>query len=146
VGTAAAAALLVLSACGGSKNNASTPASSAPLPAVSASATPSSSSTPSTGPSATPSDTPAGVVVHIDLVGGRASTEPKPIVKVKQGETLTLVATSDTPLEIHVHGYDKMIQLTPGQTGTVSFVADQQGTFEVEIESTKTHLFNLQVQ
>jgi FtsP/CotA-like multicopper oxidase with cupredoxin domain len=156
---AAAAALLALSACGLTKHSASAPASSAPSPAftepavpsptTSASAAPSagSSASPSAGSSASPSESPGtGVVVHIDLVNGKAATEPKPIVKVKQGDTFTLIATSDKPLEIHIHGYDLKLELTPGQATTKSFVAAQQGTFEVEIENTSTHLFNLQVE
>jgi hypothetical protein len=156
---AAAAALLVLSACSLTRQGAATPASSAPSPAGAASAVPSQTASASAAPSspasgaptaaasARPSTTPpAGVVVHIELIGGKASTEPKPIVKMERGELFTLIATSDRPLEIHIHGYDKKLELTPGQTSTESFVADQQGTFEVEIEDTSTHLFNLQVQ
>lgn len=153
-GTGAAGALaaivLLVSGCGGSgnKNNVD---SSAGAPA----ATPSAASNDSmagmpgmdhSSTTASPSATPSGVVVHIDLVNGKPTVRPEAIVKVKKGETFTLIATSDKAYEIHIHGYDKKLELTPGQVGTETFVADETGTFEVEIEDTSTHLFSLQVR
>ena len=149
---ALAAVLLLVSGCGGSdsKNNVdSGSAAGAPVATPSASSGTDSMagmdhSSMTASPSASPST--AGVVVHIDLVGGKPKERPEAIVKVTKGETFTLIATSDKAYEIHIHGYDKKLELTPGQTGTVTFTADQTGTFEVEIEDTSTHLFNLQVR
>jgi hypothetical protein len=142
---AASAALLVLSGCGGSSNDSASSSGAAPA------------STPAAGaeasPSASPSATAAGLVIHIDLVGGKPKTRPDPIVKVTKGETITIIATADTyykgttPYEIHVHGFDYKIELTPGQTITKTFTANQPaGTYEVEIENTGSHLFNLQIR
>jgi hypothetical protein len=155
-GGALAAVVLLVSGCGGSdsKNDVDS-GSSAGAPVATPSAGSSADSMAGmpgmegmdhSAMSASPSATPAGVVVHIDLVNGKPATRPQAIVKVNKGETFTLIATSDKAYEIHIHGYDKKLQLTPGQTGTVSFTADQTGTFEVEIEDTSTHLFNLQVR
>jgi uncharacterized cupredoxin-like copper-binding protein len=146
---ALAAIVLVVSGCGGSDNKSNVDGS-AGAPA----ATPSANSDSTAGMpgmdhssmTASPSATPAGIVVHIDLVNGKPKVRPEAIVKVNKGETFTLIATSDKAYEIHIHGYDKKLELTPGQVGTETFVCDQTGTFEVEIEDTSTHLFSLQVR
>jgi len=142
VAVMASAALLVLAGCGGSSDDSSSAAAPTPTP------------THATAPVGVPSPVPtAGLVIHIDLVGGKPKTRPQPIVKVTKGETITIVATADkfykgtTRYEIHVHGFDYKLELTPGQTITKTFTANQPaGTYEVEIENTSAHLFNLQIR
>jgi hypothetical protein len=48
--------------------------------------------------------------------------------------------------EIHVHGYDLKGQVPAGGVGTVQFVADQSGVFEVELESRGAQLAQLEVR
>jgi hypothetical protein len=164
IAATATAALLSLAGCGkkhdASGSAAQSTAAATPTPTASATApsTPTASSSPeasagssSASPSASP--TLAGLVIHIDLVDGKPKTQPEAIVKVKKGDTITIVATADkfykdsTPYEIHVHGFDYKLELTPGQTVTRTFTADQPaGTYEVEIENTSAHLFNLQIR
>jgi hypothetical protein len=147
IAVTAAAGLLVLAGCGGGNGNGS-PSQAPPGPATSATPEPTAAAAPVGSPSPVP-----GLVIHIDLVDGRPKTRPEPIVKVKKGDTITIVATADkfyrggTPYEIHVHGFDYKLELTPGQTITKTFTADQPaGTYEVEIENTSAHLFNLQIR
>jgi hypothetical protein len=144
---ALAAIVLLVSGCGGSgnKNNVDSSAA-APAATPSAAGNDAMAGMDHSAMTASPSATPSGVVVHIDLVNGKPTVRPEAIVKVKKGETFTLIATSDKAYEIHIHGYDKKLELTPGQVGTETFVCDQTGTFEVEIEDTSTHLFSLQVR
>ena len=40
--------------------------------------------------------------------------------------------------EFHLHGYDLEATAAKGQTGTISFTADQAGEFEVESHITET--------
>jgi hypothetical protein len=150
IAATATAALLALAGCGGgSSDNSASESSSATGPA--ASGVPSPTVASSVGP---PSPIPAsGLVIHIDLVGGKPKTRPEPIVKVKTGDPITIVATADkfyegtTPYEIHVHGFDYKLELTPGQPVVKTFTANQPaGTYEVEIENTSAHLFNLQIR
>jgi hypothetical protein len=144
---ALAAIVLVVTGCGGSDNKSNVDSSAgAPVATPSASSNGSMPGMDHSSMSPTPSATPAGVIVHIDLVNGKPKVRPEAIVKLNKGETFTLIATSDKAYEIHIHGYDKKLELTPGQVGTETFVADQTGTFEVEIEDTSTHLFSLQVR
>jgi hypothetical protein len=67
-------------------------------------------------------------------------------VKVKRGSTVALVVTSDVADEIHLHGYDKSVDVTKGGTATLQFRATIPGVFEVELEKLKHRLVQLQVQ
>jgi heme/copper-type cytochrome/quinol oxidase subunit 2 len=66
--------------------------------------------------------------------------------KVPQGDTVRLVVTTDTADEVHVHGYDLKKDVAAGKTGTIEFVADQSGVFEVELESAALQLLQLEVR
>jgi hypothetical protein len=67
-------------------------------------------------------------------------------VKVKQGSTVALVVTSDVADEVHLHGYDKHVDVTKGGTVTLVFKATLSGVYEVELEKLKHRLVLLQVQ
>jgi plastocyanin len=66
--------------------------------------------------------------------------------KVPQGDTVRLVVTTDTADEVHVHGYDLKQDVAAGKTGTLEFVADQSGVFEVELEAAALQLVQLEVR
>lgn len=66
--------------------------------------------------------------------------------KVPQGDTVRLVVTTDTADEVHVHGYDLKKDVAAGKTGTLEFVADQSGVFEVELEAAALQLIQLEVR
>jgi hypothetical protein len=53
-------------------------------------------------------------------------------IKVKAGQTVLVTAVSDAADEVHVHGYDKELPLTPGKPASVKFTANMKGTFEIE--------------
>jgi hypothetical protein len=153
----AAASVLVLAGCGGSDSSSSSTttqggsaASAAPGDATMGGMAGMPGSSTGIMPSATA--TPAGTVVHIDLVNGKPKARPVAILKAKQGSTITIIATADkdytgtTPYEIHVHGFDYKLELTPGQTVTKTFTADQpKGSYEVEVENTSYLLFHLEI-
>lgn len=129
--------MLVLAGCGGSDAGSATSPSSAP--AGTTSTTPSTTATsPATGPKTnTPSNTtdPSGesadVTINVTVVGGKVSPSGS-TVKVKAGQTVLITAVSDTEDQLHVHGYDKEIELKPGKPTSVKFTADIKGTFEIE--------------
>ncbi len=52
---------------------------------------------------------------------------------------------SDVPDEVHVHGYDYMIEMPTTAPQPVEFVADRSGVFEVELESGGIQLAQLEV-
>jgi hypothetical protein len=55
-------------------------------------------------------------------------------------DEVTINITSDTTGEVHLHGYDIPFNCAAGQVTTHTFKADKSGQFEIEWESTSTHL------
>lgn len=104
-------------------------------------------------PSATapPAPTPVGATpeaddhrIDIAVRGG----EPKGGVRteaVEVGARVVLVITSDIADEVHVHGYDLVVALGPGEPTTLTFAADKPGIWEVELHDAGNLLLELQV-
>jgi hypothetical protein len=65
---------------------------------------------------------------------------------VKKGTIVEIRAKSDTPEELHVHGYDRKAELTPGKTGTVRLKAKIDGIFEIELEHAGEQVGELRVE
>jgi hypothetical protein len=73
-------------------------------------------------------------------LGGDSGT-----VRVPRGEEITLTVRADVEDEVHVHGYDLFAAVEPGHPAKISFVADQRGTFTIELEHLQLHIANLRV-
>lgn len=116
---------LLLSACG-SDDESSTP--------------PSSASSTSPAPSAAVASKPFVLTVS----NGHRTAGPDTI-EVKLGDTVTVEVTSDQADEVHVHGYDRTLELPPGVAATLAFTADIPGSFEVELHSNDAVLTQLRV-
>ena len=67
-------------------------------------------------------------------------------VEVKIGEKVRIEIDSDRADELHVHAYDKKVDVVVGLTAILEFTADIPGSFEVELEKGKVFLFDLRVQ
>jgi copper(I)-binding protein len=132
---------LALAGCAGSSAPAGE-ASSSPSPAA-ASAT----ASPVSSPTAAPSPTAPAVdqTIRITYAGGKVSGVSA-VVKVKQNSTVALIVTSDVADEVHVHGYNKMADVTKGGTVTIVFKATLPGKWTVELEKLGHRLVFLQVQ
>ena len=90
---------------------------------------------------------PASTAKLIEVtVKGRSVSPPPGRVEVKQGEQVRLVVHSDTPDEIHVHGYDLEKPVGPGQDAVIEFAATQTGLFEVETHDSGLLLTQLAVR
>jgi len=129
--------MLVLAGCGGgdSSSGASpSPSSSAPsatatdLPTSTSPGTPNTSSPSNT---ADPSGEQADVTINVTVANGKVNPSGATI-KAKAGQTVLVTAVSDAADELHIHGYDKELELTPGKPASVTFTADMKGTFEIE--------------
>ena len=131
--------MLVLAGCGGGDDSG---AGASPSPSVAPTASPTEtpSGTPSTpgGPktntpsnTADPSGDQADVTLNVTVANGKVNPSGASI-KVKAGQTVLVTAVSDTADELHIHGYDKELELAPGKPASVKFTADMKGTFEVE--------------
>jgi hypothetical protein len=141
---------LALAGCSGGSSGSTTASSTTPVVA-SSTATPPPTTEASTP--ATPSETasasstlPAGVdqVVTISVANGKV-TPKSDRIKVKKGSTVQLVVTSDIADEVHLHGYDKHVDVEKGGTAQLTFKATISGVFEVELEAKKLRLTQLQV-
>jgi plastocyanin len=124
--------MLVLAGCSGSNDSGSSPSttpSSAPTSAPSATASGPNTSTPST--TADPSGDRADVTINITVANGKV-TPSGATIKVTAGQTVLVTAVSDATDEVHIHGYDKQLPLTPGKPASVKFTANMKGTFEIE--------------
>ena len=127
----AAAALLVLAACG-EGDDSPTVASDASTP-----------TTVSAGPTTSPAT--AATVLGVTVRGGSV-VEGASRQRARLGQPVTVRVTSDVADEVHVHGYDKKIDVAAGQTGEVTFLANIPGVFEVELEKAHKVLFTMEVR
>jgi len=57
-------------------------------------------------------------------------------VEVERGQRVKVSATSDVAESLHVHGYDRSLNVVPGKSATLTFTADQGGVFEIETHET----------
>jgi len=67
-------------------------------------------------------------------------------VPIQVGSSVALVVSSDVADEVHLHGYDRKVDVVAGGTATLEFVADQAGVFEAELESRGIQLVQLEVR
>lgn len=75
---------------------------------------------------------PTGPVeLRITLAGGRVDPSGAQL-DVPRGASVHVTATADAPDTLHVHGYDREVEIGPGHPADFSFVADRVGRFEVE--------------
>lgn len=79
----------------------------------------------------------APVVIEVDADSGTAGTQTVPL-----GSEVSLHIVSATDQEFHLHGYDVEDE---GTDVTITFVADQAGSFQLESHATDTLLFTLVV-
>jgi hypothetical protein len=92
----------------------------------------------STQSSYTPVHTTVTLVIHGDTMN------PEDVL-TKEGDTLTLKVKADKKFELHIHGYNKMLDLEPGKSESITFKTDVTGHFTMENEDTSTELGSLTV-
>ncbi len=57
------------------------------------------------------------------------------LIRVKQGDSVTLRFTSDRPIALHLHGYDIEKKVEPGSVAEMKFSARATGRFPVEVHA-----------
>ncbi|MEV6413036.1 cupredoxin domain-containing protein [Kribbella sp. NPDC051718] len=131
--------MLVLAGCGDDSSSGSSPTSPSTAPTTAPTSAPTGTpsgpgSTPNTkSPSNTadPSGETADVTINVIVANGKVNPSGAG-VKVKAGQTVLITAVSDADEELHIHGYDKELELAPGKPNSVKFEANMKGTFEIE--------------
>ena len=103
---------------------------------------PSSATAAATAPSEASTQTPTPTPTPPPLLTGDKVTE----LEFTEGETVRFRVRSDTPDEVHVHGYNIAKDVEVGQTATMSFKATITGIFEIEFEHSGTQIAELKVE
>jgi heme/copper-type cytochrome/quinol oxidase subunit 2 len=67
----------------------------------------------------------------IDIKGGKPAGGVQDI-KVKKGDSVTIVVSADAHDVIHLHGYDIEKDVEPGKPATFKFTANLEGIFDIE--------------
>src|SRR5215217_7115504 len=67
-------------------------------------------------------------------------------ISVGEGDLVTLRMVSESPVGIHVHGYDLEEEIEPDEPGTLSFEANTTGRFEIEDHENGEELGTLVVE
>jgi hypothetical protein len=85
---------------------------------------------------AIPSDVGAQArkVFDLAIVNGKVAPAMQ-LVRVKQGDAVSLRWTSDQPIILHLHGYDIETKVEPGAVAEMAFEARATGRFPVEEHS-----------
>lgn len=65
---------------------------------------------------------------------------------VKQGDIVNIHITNDGDEELHLHGYDMMVDLATDTEATLTFTANASGHFPFELEHSSTELGAVEVQ
>ena len=140
LGIAAAIALvtIVIFAAGSgpeeTAEDAGTQAAQTATPSATEEAGSESTPTPTPTPTATPKPEPPL------LTTGKVAK-----LRFTEGETVRFRARSKGVEEIHVHGYDRYVDLPAGETVNVAFEADITGIFEIELHGSAEEIAQLRV-
>lgn len=137
-------ALLALAGCRGD-DDPGTAGSPSPSANTSASA-PESPSPTLTNPSGSMKTFDQAAVLIVATVANGKITPNTQTIQAKQGQKVMITVTSDEADELHVHGYDKEVELQAGKPGSVTFTADTKGTFEIETHESGKLVAKLIVQ
>jgi hypothetical protein len=106
---------------------------------------PATTTEPPTTEGATTAPKPPDVVTI--RIGIPSDTVPKVRrYSVKQGRKVVIVVRTELSDHVHLHGYDLMADVGPGQPGTIRFTATAPGRFEVELEDRGLEFAELEVR
>lgn len=83
-------------------------------------------------------------IVELQIAHGALESGPT-VVKLMQGDAVTLRVTTDAADELHLHGYDLHLQLCPDEPGTLHFVATRTGRFTYELHQANVELGAIEV-
>ena len=140
VAVLAAVAALTLAACGddGSPQATGTTTTTTTPAATTSTTGPATTAEPTTTADPTP-------VIEVRVAGGEVQGGVRR-ERVDSGDTVVLRVTADVADHVHLHGYDRMVDVGPGRPAQLRFTADIPGVFEVELEERGLKLLDLEVR
>jgi hypothetical protein len=86
----------------------------------------------------------ATVTIRIAVPADTAPTVRR--FSVRRGRDVVIVVRTELTDHVHLHGYDLMADVGPGQPGRIAFTADAPGVFEIELEDRGLHIAELEVR
>jgi len=98
-----------------------------------------------TAPPPPPPGRPPPAQVRIVVRGGLPVGGPRRIT-VSRGRPVILNVTSDAPDTVHLHGYNVIREVGPGQPARIAFRATILGTVEAELEDTGVQIARITTQ
>ena len=81
------------------------------------------------GCSSAPQAAPPAEPLKLDLSVDQASPQR---VEAVRGQAVELTVTSESPVDVHVHGVDVLAKAESGKPAVLKFTVDRTGTFDVE--------------
>ena len=93
-----------------------------------------------------PTATPKEPEVTLIRVRGGRPVGGVQTIEAEEGETVRFRVQTETPQEIHLHGYDLTEDSTSERPAEFRFKADQTGIYELEIHGTHTQIGELKVE
>jgi FtsP/CotA-like multicopper oxidase with cupredoxin domain len=67
-------------------------------------------------------------------------------IEANEGDTVRFRVQTETPQEIHLHGYDLYEDTTASRPAEFRFEANETGIFEIEVHGTHTQVAELKVE
>lgn len=98
-----------------------------------------------TAPPPPPPGPPPPARVQIVIRGGLPVGGPRRVT-VSRGRRVILNVTSDVSDHVHLHGYDLMQDVGPGQPARIAFRATRPGTVEAELEDRGVQIARITAQ
>lgn len=100
------------------------------------------------GGTTAPQTTPAPPAPRVETIRmrGRAPVGEPQTLRFERGDTIRLRFVSDVAEEVHIHGYDRYVQVPAGGSARTRFRANAEGIFEVESHGSGELLAELEVR
>jgi hypothetical protein len=107
---------------------------------------PSGSTTQADTQTQTQEQAPAPRVETVRIRGGKPASGEARTLRFDSGDTIRLRFTSDAAAEVHIHGYDRTVEVPAGGSASTRFKGDAEGIFEVEDHHSGAVLAKLEVR
>lgn len=79
------------------------------------------------------------------IIKDKKLTSDPETISVMEGDSVTINIISDEDEELHLHGYDKSVDLEKDKPATLTFEANLTGHFPYELEKSKIEIGALEV-
>lgn len=70
--------------------------------------------------------------LNLTVEKGKVTNSDK-TVRLTEGDKVNLIWTADQALELHLHGYDRKLNIKPGSEARMELDADLVGRFPIEV-------------